>query len=144
MTRLLNDMATMISDSDTQHKYVKELLLNIDEQKDETLRIMNRLEIIYQRSKEYDNAKKVKYEADLLVDQVEQETSSARIYLTSLAKKQWSSSSITTTSSQESKEGEVSKQRQDEDERRKNVELWVRLRKEAVVQKKREVLEEQE
>ena len=46
MTRLLNNMATMISDSDTEHKDVKELLLN--EQKDETLRIMNRLEIIYQ------------------------------------------------------------------------------------------------
>ena len=35
----------MISDSDTEHKDVKELLLNIDEQKDETLPIMNRLEI---------------------------------------------------------------------------------------------------
>ena len=72
---------------------------------------MNRLEIIYQRSKEYENAKKVNDEADSLVDQVEHETSSARIYLTSLAKKQLSSSSITTTSSQASKEGEVSKQR---------------------------------
>ena len=84
----------MISDSDTEHIDVKELLLNIDEQKDETLRIMNRLEIIYQRSKEYENAKKVNDEADSLVDQVEHETSSARIYLTSLEKKQWSSSSI--------------------------------------------------
>ena len=68
MTRLLNNMATMISDSDTEHKDVKELLLNIDEQKDETLRIMNQLEIIYQRSKEYENAKKVNDEADSLID----------------------------------------------------------------------------
>ena len=83
-------MATMISDSDTQHKDVKQLLLKIDEQKDETLQIMNRLEIIYQRSKEYENAKKVNDETDSLVDQVEHETSSARMYLTSLAKKQWS------------------------------------------------------
>ena len=75
---------------------------------------------------------------------MEHETSSARIYLTSLAKKQWSSSSITNTSSQESKEGEVSKQRQDEDTRRKNAELWARLRKVAEVQKKRELLDEQE
>jgi hypothetical protein len=47
------------------------LLLRIDEQKDETLHIMNQLENIYQRSKEYENAKKVNDEADALVDQVE-------------------------------------------------------------------------
>ena len=68
MTRLLNNMAELISDSDTEHKDVNELLLNIEEQKDETLRIMNQLEIMYQRSKEFENAKKVNDEADSLVD----------------------------------------------------------------------------
>ena len=144
MTRLLNNMAAMLSDSNTEQKDVKELLLRIDEQKDETLHIMNQLENIYQRSKEYENAKKVNDEADALVDQVEYETSSARMFLTSLAKKQWSSSAVTVTSSKESNVGETSKQRQDEDERRKNAELWARMRNEAEVQKKRELLEEQE
>ena len=54
----------MLSDSNTEQKDVKELLLRIDEQKDETLHIMNQLENIYQRSKEYENAKKVNDEAD--------------------------------------------------------------------------------
>jgi hypothetical protein len=144
MTRLLNNMAAMLSDSNTEQKDVKELLLRIDEQKDETLHIMNQLENIYQRSKEYENAKKVNDEADALVDQVEYETSSARMFLTSLAKKQWGSSAVTVTSSKESNVGETSKQRQDEDERRKNAELWARMRNEAEVQKKRELLEEQE
>ena len=54
----------MLSESNTEHKDVKELLLRIDEQKDETLHIMNQLEDIYQRSKEYENAKKVNDEAD--------------------------------------------------------------------------------
>jgi hypothetical protein len=80
MTRLLNMMAAMISGSNTQQGEVKELLLKIDEQKDETLYIMNKLENIYQQSKEYVNAGKVNDEADTLVDQVEQETSSARIF----------------------------------------------------------------
>jgi hypothetical protein len=137
-------MAAMLSDSNTEQKDVKELLLRIAEQKDETLHIMNQLENIYQRSKEYENAKKVNDEADALVDQVEYETSSARMFLTSLAKKQWSSSAVTVTSSKESNVGETSKQRQDEDERRKNAELWARMRNEAEVQKKRELLEEQE
>ncbi|CAB3981674.1 Hypothetical predicted protein [Paramuricea clavata] len=144
MTRLLNNMAAMLSNSNTEQKDVKELLLRIDEQKDETLHIMNQLEDIYQRSKEYENAKKVNDEADALVDQVEYETSSARMFLTSLAKKQWSSSAVTVTSSKESNVGETSKQRQDGDERRKNAELWARMRNEAEVQKKRELLEEQE
>jgi hypothetical protein len=137
-------MAAMLSDSNTEQKDVKELLLRIAEQKDETLHIMNQLENIYQRSKEYENAKKVNDEADALVDQVEYETSSARMFLTSLAKKQWSSSAVTVTSSKESNVGETSKQRQDENERRKNAELWARMRNEAEVQKKRELLEEQE
>jgi hypothetical protein len=48
-----------------------------------------------------------------------------------MAKKQWSSSAVTVTSSKESNVGEASKQRQDEDERRKNAELWARMRNEA-------------
>ena len=87
---------------------------------------MNKLENIYQQSKEYVNAGKVNDEADTLVDQVEQETSSARIFLTSLVKKQWGSSSVTRSSGEESKEAEISKQKQDEEERRKNAELWER------------------
>ena len=120
------------------------MLLKIDEQKDETLYIMNKLENIYQQSKEYVNAGKVNDEADTLVDQVEQETSSARIFLTSLVKKQWGSSSVTRSSGEESKEAEISKQKQDEEERRKNAELWARTRKEAEVQQKRKLLEVQE
>ena len=109
MTRLLNNMATMISELNTEHKDVKEILLRIDEQQEETLHIMNKLEIIYQRNKDHGNARKVNDEADSLVDQVKHETKSARTYLTSLAKKLWSSSSATTTTNQEPREGDVSK-----------------------------------
>ncbi len=144
MTRLLNMMAAMILGSNTQQGEVKELLLKIDEQKDETLYIMNKLENIYQQSKEYVNAGKVNDKADTLVHQVEQETSSACIFLTSLVKKQWGSSSVTRSSGEESKEAEISKQKQDEEERRKNAELWAHTRKEAEVQQKRKLLEEQE
>jgi hypothetical protein len=144
MTRLLNTMASKISESCTEQGEVKELLLRIDEQKDETLHIMSKLEKIYHHSKEYVNARKVNDEADALVDQVEQETNSARLFLTSLGKKQWGLSSVATKNSEELMQGEVIKPKQSEEERRKNLELWARTRKEAEVQKKRKLLEEQE
>ena len=61
--------------------------MRIDEQKDETLHVMDKLENIYQKSKDSANARKVIDEAKVLVNQVEKETSSVRIFLTSLGKK---------------------------------------------------------
>ena len=60
--------------------------MRIDEQKDETSHVMDKLENIYQKSKDSANAGKVIDEAKVLVNQVEKETSSVRIFLTSLGK----------------------------------------------------------
>ena len=76
MTRLLNHMATILADSDAELDDVKNLLLRIDEQKDETLHVMDKLENIYRKSKDNVNDGKVIDEAEILVDQVEKETSS--------------------------------------------------------------------
>ena len=51
MTRLLNHMATILADSDAELDDVKNLLLRIDEQKDETLHVMDKLENIYRKVK---------------------------------------------------------------------------------------------
>ena len=60
--------------------------MRIDEQKDETLHVVDKLENIHRKSKDNVNAGKVIDEAEILVDQVEKETSSVRIILTSLGK----------------------------------------------------------
>ena len=138
MTRLLNYMATILADSNAELN--ENLLLRIDEQKDETLHAMDKLENIYRKSKDSVNAGKVIDEAEVLVDQVEKETSSVRIFLTSLRKKQWGSSLVVAIS----RDSEASQQTQEEDERRKNAEQWARLRKEAEIQQKKELFEEQE
>ena len=95
MTRLLNKLAGSISDESSQKNEVNHLMERIEEQKDETLRIMEQLEGAYQESKDADNVSKVSDEADALVEQVDRETSSARSFLASLAQVQSRPSSIT-------------------------------------------------
>ena len=64
MTRLLNKLAGSISDESSQKNEVNLLMERIEEQKDETLRIMEQLEGAYRESKDADNVSKVSDEAD--------------------------------------------------------------------------------
>ena len=90
MTRLLNNMAAIVYEASDENTDVGGLLLHINKQKEETLEIMNQLEKVYEETGDNKNAMKVGDEADALVDQVEKETSSARLILMS-ARKQRSS-----------------------------------------------------
>lgn len=147
MTRLLNHMAAMILDGGSEPSEIKDLLLRIDEQKEETLDIMNKLEKVYMEKSDQVNATKVSDEADALVDQVDSETGSARVYLMSLAKKLSHLNSVTVRKDSETKESEVSESQKRKEESRKRTEQWVRLRKERMemeVQKRRKELQEQE
>lgn len=147
MTRLLNHMAAMILDGGSEPSEIKDLLLRIDEQKEETLDIMNNLEKVYMEKSDQVNATKVSDEADALVDQVDSETGSARVYLMSLAKKLSHLNSVTVRKDSETKESEVSESQKRKEESRKRTEQWVRLRKERMemeVQKRRKELQEQE
>ena len=69
MTRLLNKLAMLLSEDPPGQKAVSELLGRIDEQKGDTLEVMNRLESEYCANKDEDNAIKVGDEADAFVDQ---------------------------------------------------------------------------
>ena len=81
-------MAAIVYEASDENAEVRGLLLRIEEQKEETLEIMNQLEKVYEETGDKENAMKVGDEADVLVDQVEKETSSARPILMSARKQQ--------------------------------------------------------
>ena len=135
MTRLLNKLAGSISDESSQKNEVNLLMERIEEQKDETLRIMEQLEGAYRESKDADNVSKVSDEADALVEQVDRETSSARSFLASLAQVQSRPSSIADSQASEQRRA---KEQAERDARRQKERI------EAEIKKKREELESQE
>ena len=83
MTRLLNKLASVIAEKDPQQGEIKDLLVRIDEPKDQTVSIMSLLETAHRENGEVGIVERVSDEADDLVEQVDCETS----VLASLAKK---------------------------------------------------------
>ena len=84
MTRLLNKLASVLSEGNSQNE-VKELLEKIQKQQEETLIVMSRLEKAYRQKNDTSMAEKVSDEADDLVEQIDRETMPARSLLASLA-----------------------------------------------------------
>ena len=85
MTRLLNKLASVLSEDNSQDE-VKELLEKIQEQQEETLMVMFRLEKVYHQKNDTSMAKKVSNEGDNLVEQINRETIPACSLLASLTK----------------------------------------------------------
>ena len=73
MTRLLNKLASVLSEGNSQNE-VKELLEKIQKQQEETLIVMSRLEKAYRQKNDTSMAEKVSDEADDLVEQIDRET----------------------------------------------------------------------
>ena len=80
MTRLLNKLASVLSEDNPQNE-IKELLGKIQEQQEETLMVMSRLEKSYHQKNDTSMAEKVSDEADDLVEQIDRETMPARSLL---------------------------------------------------------------
>ena len=123
---------------DPQRGEIKDLLVRIDEQKDQTVSIMSSLEIALREDGEVGSAEKVSDEADDLIDQIDRETSTARSVIASLAKKGSSASSI----GADSLDGEMSQKRREKE----RAELEARLCKDQVekeIEWKRQELERQ-
>ena len=80
MTRLLNKLASVLSEDNPQNE-IKELLEKIQEQQEETLMVMSRLEKAYHQKNDTSMAEKVSDEADDLVEQIDRETMPARSLL---------------------------------------------------------------
>ena len=75
MTRLLNKLATMLSEDDQIPKTeIKDMLHKIEEQQDHTIMAINRLESSYRQKKEEALADKVSDEVDNLLEQIGRET----------------------------------------------------------------------
>ena len=85
MTRLLNKLASVLSEDNSQNE-IKELLEKIQEQQEETLMVMSRLEKAYHQKDDTSMAEKVSDEADDLLEQIDRETMPARSLLASLTK----------------------------------------------------------
>lgn len=82
MTRVLNKLASVLS-GDPRHIDINDLLQQVEEQMDSSLRVMSRLERAYRENKDPEMASKVSDEADLLLERVDLETASARSFLAS-------------------------------------------------------------
>ena len=75
MMRLLNKLATMLSEDDSIPKTeIKDKLHNIVEQQDHTIMAINCLESFYRQKNEEALAKKVRDEVDDLREQIDRET----------------------------------------------------------------------
>jgi len=83
MTRLLNKLASILSEDNSQNK-IKELLEKIQEQQEETLMVMSRLEKAHHQKNDTSMAEKVSDEVDDLVEKIDCETMPARSLLASL------------------------------------------------------------
>ena len=77
----------MIAEKDPQQGEIKDLLVPINEQKDQINSIISLLKTAHRENGEVEIAEKVSEEADDLVEQVDRETSAERSALASLAKK---------------------------------------------------------
>ena len=134
MTRLLNKLASVLSEDNSQNE-VKELLEKIQEQQEETLMVMSRLEKAYHQKNDTSMAEKVSNEADDLVEQVDRETMPARSLLASLTKVKSRASSVA--------DSEASQRRKEKEK----AEMEARLRRDRLeweIEQNRQELDRQE
>lgn len=134
MTRLLNKLASVLSEDNLQNK-IKELLEKIQEQQEETLMVMSRLEKAYHQKNDTSMAEKVSDEADDLVEQIDRETMPARSLLASLTKVKSRTNSVA--------DSEASQRRKEKEK----AEMEARLRRDRLeweIEQNREELERQE
>ena len=82
MTRVLNKVASVLS-GDPRHIDINDLLQQVQEQMDSSLRILSPLERAYRENKDPEMASKVSDEADLLLERVDLKTASSRSFLVS-------------------------------------------------------------
>ena len=82
MTRVLNKLASVLS-GDPRHIDINDLLQQVDEQMDSSLRVMSRLERAYRENKDPEMSSKVSDETDFFLERVDLETASARSFLAS-------------------------------------------------------------
>ena len=134
MTRLLNKLAIVLTEDDSSVD-IKTLLEKIQEQQENVLQVMSRLENAYRRKQDENMAEKVSDEADDLVEQIDRETMPARARLASLTKVKSRASSVA--------DSEASQRRKDKE----RAEMEARLRRDRLeleIQQNREELERQD
>ena len=85
MTRPLNKLASALSEDDPEIA-IKGLLQRIQEQQENTLKIMTHLERTYRQNNDEGKADKVSDKADNLVEQINQEITPACLLVASLTK----------------------------------------------------------
>jgi len=85
MTRLFNKLAVVLTEDDLSVD-IRTLLEKIQEQQENTLQVMSRLENAYRQKQDEIMAERVSDEADDLVEQIDRETMPARSLLASLTK----------------------------------------------------------
>ena len=84
ITCLLNRLASILSEDNLQNE-IKELLGKNQEQQEESLMVISRLEKAYHQKNDINMAEKVSDEADELVEHIDREIMPARSLLASLA-----------------------------------------------------------
>ena len=134
MTRLLNKLAIVLTEDDSSVD-IKTLWEKIQEQQENVLQVMSRLENAYRRKQDENMAEKVSDEADDLVEQIDRETMPARARLASLTKVKSRASSVA--------DSEASQRRKDKE----RAEMEARLRRDRLeleIQQNREELERQD
>ena len=134
MTRLLNKLVIVVTEDDSSVD-IKTLLEKIQEQQENTLQVMSRLENAYRQKQHEIMAVKVSDEADDLVEQIDRETMPARSLLASLTKVKSRSSSVA--------DSEASQRRKEKE----RAEMEARLRRDRLeleIQQNREEVERQD
>ena len=135
MTRVLNKLASVLS-GDPRHIDIIDLLQQVKEQMDSSLRVMSRLERAYRENKDPEMASKVSDEADLLFERVDLETASARSFLASSSTASIADSQASERRREREKaEGESRKRK----EKKKRIELEIAKKREELERQEREV-----
>ena len=81
ITKTLNDLAVRLAVKEPDCAQISASLEHIEAKKEEALAIMRDLEIEYEKLKKTADAEKTSDEADALVDRVDNDTNTARSYL---------------------------------------------------------------
>ena len=83
ITRAVTDLAVKLLDKEPDRESIKGILARIEDKKENSLAVMEELELQFDKEKESEEVNKISDEADKLIDRVDQETSQARSYLAS-------------------------------------------------------------
>ena len=136
MTRLLNKLATMLSEDDSIPKTeIKDMLHKIEEQQDHTIMAINCSESFYRQKNEEALAEKVSDEVNDLLEQIDHEMRPARLLLASRTKVKSRPSSVP--------DSEASQRRKEKEK----AEVEVRLRRDQFeweIEQNREQIQRQE